>query len=483
MQLSPEEIQFVVTAARESLLDFCQTVDDNYEVSWHLEMIAAKLEEALNKVLRGIPARIILELPPRHGKSELATIKFPAWVLGEHPELPIIVGAYSSDLAEDFGMKTKDLMNDERYHAIFKTRLRKDSKAKGKWTTEKKGGYTAAGIGGAFTGRGFKIGIIDDPFKNRQEADSAVFRKRVWEWYKSTFYTRQDGQGAIIIIAQRWHKKDLIGMVKDFSQEQKDSGVLNYDNWEVISLPAIAEHDEKFRKKGEALWPEKFPIEKLLTTKNTLGPYEFSALYQQQPISKEMQIIQSHWFKDYEQQDIKNLILRHTTTVDVSTGQGNDNGSVVTVGKPIDDPRWFIREETTGKFDPLQTIDAIFYHYEKYRSEVWIETVSYQKTLKFWIEEEMKKRNIYFFIHELTKNTKISKEQRIMGLVAPLKAGVMYFLKSMVELKEELVAFPQGTNDDRADALASQLEAIENTKQKMRPFKQSDYQPQTKYGI
>ncbi len=146
-----------------------------------------------------------------YGKSEESTIKFPAWLLGKEPSWPIMVASYSDTLATNFGQSARDLMLSPAYQEIFKTRLRADSKAKGLWKTEKGGGYMSAGAGGAFTGMGFKIGIVDDLFKNREEAASQTIRDSRWDWYRSTFYTRQEGNSAIIVIGTRWHLDDLIG--------------------------------------------------------------------------------------------------------------------------------------------------------------------------------------------------------------------------------------------------------------------------------
>lgn len=211
---------------------------------------------------------------PTHN-SELATKKFPAWLLGKHPEWPIIVASYSADLAVEFGRGTREIMQSSAYQSIFDTRLKPDTQAKGNWMTEQGGGYLAAGAGGAITGKGFRVGIIDDIFKNREEADSETIRDSRWDWYRSTFYTRQEGHSAIIVIGTRWHMDDLIGRLLEKEKKDKANGEENYDQWTVIEFPAIATEDEEFRKKGESLWPEKFSIEKLRKTESALGPYEF----------------------------------------------------------------------------------------------------------------------------------------------------------------------------------------------------------------
>ena len=401
---------------------------------------------------------------PTHN-SELATIKFPGWCLGKYPDLPVIVSSYSADLANDFGLKTRDLMNEPNYQAVFDTRLRADVKAKSKWLTQKGGGYTATGVGGAITGRGFKIGIIDDPLKNREEANSEVYREKIWNWYLSTFYTRQDGVGAIIVIMTRWHLNDLVGRLREQQKEAEKKGLKNYDKWEAIRFPAIAEKDGHYRKAGEALWPDRFSIDALDGIRNTLGVFEFSALYQQQPISSENQEFKKKYFTYYEEGDIIKKTLKLTTTIDpaISEKKEGHNSVITTVGKEVDKPEWYVREESAGRMNPRQLVDAVFYHYKKYRSEIWLETIAYQKSLKYWIEEEMKRRGEYFTINELKTNRTTNKETRIRGLLPMYEMGLIKHKHSMVELENEELQFPKGRLDDRVDNLASQLEAVKGT--------------------
>jgi predicted phage terminase large subunit-like protein len=430
-----------------------------------------------------MPARIILEVPPRHGKSELATIKFPAQTLGIHPEWPIIVSSYSAELAEDFGLKTRDTLNHEHYQALFTSSLRPDTQARGRWLTYEGGGYTATGVGGAITGRGFKVGIIDDPFKNREEADSEVIREKVWNWYTSTFYTRQEGISAIIVICTRWHLDDLVGRLLEQQEAAEKANLKQYDRWEVIRFPAIADQDEVHRKIGEALWPEKFPLPILENIRNTVGVYDWSSLYQQEPILAENAEFRQEWFRYFEEQDLAGKNLRYTTTVDLAVSEKTsaDNTVIRSVAKEPDQPNWYLVEETAGHLDPLQTIDAIFYHQQKYRSEVFLETVAYQKALKYFLEEEQRRRQTYFLVNELKRNTATNKETRIRGLVPLYKAGVIFHRRSDVELERELLQFPKGKHDDRADALAGQLEAVENTSQKTKPYQQPAWEAETSY--
>lgn len=476
-----ERAKIAARLSREFLIPFAQVIDHKYKVNWHHDLIARAIEEATKTVESGKQARIILELPPRHGKSDLASIKAPAWILGKHPDWPVIIASYSADLAIGFGQATRDVMTEDEYKFIFNTRLRTDAKAKGNWLTDQRGGYTASGVGGTITGKGFKVGIVDDPIKNREEADSEVIREKIWKWWTSTFLTRQNEEAnAIIVIATRWHREDLIGKLVEQMENAKKEG-RPHDNWKVIRLPAIAEEDEEHRKKGEPLWPERFSLEWLTRTKENVGVSDWAALYQQTPILLENQEFREHYFRYYNEEDIKDKNLIHKTTVDpaISKEDHADNSVVNTTGKSLEDPNFYVREESAGKMDPLQLIDAIFYHQQKYRSDVYVETVAYQKSLKYFIEEEMRRRQIYFNIYELKGTRK--KEERIRGLIPLYKTGVIHHHRSMKELEIELLTFPQGKHDDRADALAYQIEAHSNTIQKRKkktraPLEESRYE-------
>ena len=272
MNLLNEEKQ-IIQAGRYSLIDFSIILDKNYKPSFHHEKIA----NALERVEKGEIKRLIIQMPPRHGKSQLASINFPAWYLGRNPDKEIITASYSADLAIDFGSKTRDVVSDELYKEIFETRLKQDDQNKAKWKTNKKGSYTSVGVGGPLTGRGANVLIIDDPIKNREEAESETIRKKVWDWYTSTAYTRLEKNGAIIVIMTRWHLDDLAGRLLDYEEH-------GGEHWEVISFPAVAEQDEDYRKEGEALWPAKYDLDALMNIKQNIGAYDWNCTPAYTPI-------------------------------------------------------------------------------------------------------------------------------------------------------------------------------------------------------
>jgi len=394
---------------------------------------------------------------PTHN-SQLASIYFPAWYLGRNPDKEIITCSYSGDLAVDFGGKTRDVIDDPQYQGIFDLKLKQDSKSKNKWQTNNGGSYTSVGIGGAITGRGANILIIDDPLKNREEAESKVIRDKVWSWYTSTAYTRLEKDASVIVIMTRWHMDDLVGRLLEADKK---------DEWHRVTFPAIALEDTKYREKGKALWPDKYDLDTLADTKEVIGVYDWHALYQQQPIAAETQEFKPNWFKYYEDKDLeaKDLYIYVTVDLAISDKETADNTSIQVVGKGPTRPEWYKLEEMTGKLNPGEVIDYLFHLKNKYGyklMKVGIETVAYQKALLFFLEEEMRKRQVYFDIVEL--KAKGAKEIRIRGLVPLYKMGLIYHRRTDLALEEELLTFPAGKHDDRIDALAYMLQVMTQTK-------------------
>lgn len=403
-------------------------------------------------------------MPPRHGKSQLASVYFPAWYLGKNPDKEIITASYSGELAKKFGGETRDLINEVNYKAIFNLKLKEDSQAKDLWLTEEKGSYTSVGRGGTTTGRGADVLLIDDPIANREEAESKTVREAVWNWYTSTAYTRLEKNGAIIIIMTRWHTDDLVGRVLE---KAKETGEI----WTRISFPAIAEEDEEFRKKGEALWPAKKGLEELEAIRS-LNVYDWFALWQQRPVASETQEFKKEWFKYYQTEDLLTKDLYYYTMVDLAGDkETSDNNVIVTVAKEKTKPEIYVVDVMAGHLDPGQVVDYLFQLKAKYGFR-WvrcgIEAVAYQKSLMYWIREKQKTQGIYFDVVEMAARG--SKEVRIRGLIPMYKAGVIYHHASMIDLEEELLVFPKGKHDDRIDALAYMQQVLQATSGGVRQF-------------
>src|SRR3990167_8586694 len=306
--------------ARRHLYDFNQYVYDGYKEGWHIRILC----EALEKVISGEIRFLIVEMPPRHSKSLTVSQLFPAYVVGKDKDIPVIVSSYSGDLATDHGRETRNLIDSKPYQNIFDTRLAPDSTAKGKWNTDGRGAYNAVGIGGSITGKGAKYFIIDDPFKDRMEADSETVRETRWKWLKAVARTRLTPDGRMIIMHTRWHQDDIIGRLTE-RKDTKEDWVDYFDflkgvsaKWVRLNLPAIAERDEAYRKQGEALWPRQYPLEELEDIKKTLGPYEWGALYQQHPTNDETREFKAEWYKRISEEALQYTNCRRFLTIDTA---------------------------------------------------------------------------------------------------------------------------------------------------------------------
>lgn len=251
-------------------------------------------------------------MPPRHGKSELASKRFPAWYLGRNPDKQIITASYNSDLAGDFGREVRNIIRSDEYQNLFDVSLAEDSKAKDKWHTQQNGVYVSAGVGGGITGKGAHIALIDDPLKDRKEADSETIREDVWNWYTSTLRTRLMPGGAIVLIQTRWHDADLAGRLL----AKQDSG----EKWEVLELKALCD--------GKALWPEWYPVGELTTIKDTIGPRDWNSLYQQNPVPDDGMYFKRKWFnRRYDRlPDKLNIYMTHDDAVTEDEGDWTEIG-------------------------------------------------------------------------------------------------------------------------------------------------------------
>ncbi|HEY2846693.1 MAG TPA: phage terminase large subunit [Pyrinomonadaceae bacterium] len=250
---------------------------------------------ALHKVTTGETKRLMIFMPPRHGKSEMVTVHYPVWRLERDKKFSVILGSYNQTLANKFSRRIRKL-------AATRMQLSKDRKAAYEWETLEGGGMRAVGVGGGITGYGGGLVIIDDPVKSRAHAESEAMRNKTWEWFTDDIYTRLTPDGAIVLIQTRWHEDDLAGRLK----KQMDDGL--GDRWEIIDLPAIAlPSDQMGRAEGEALWPERYTLDSLKATRQMIGNYSFQSLYQQSPISRDGEIFKREWFSRVVEEAPKGL--------------------------------------------------------------------------------------------------------------------------------------------------------------------------------
>jgi hypothetical protein len=277
--------------AADSFLDFVRYIWPNFIAGRHHKIVAEKLEA----VARGELKRLIINMPPRHTKSEFASYLFPAWFIGRMPDKKIMQATHTADLSIRFGRKVKNLMETDDYRAIFpEAKLRSDSKAAYRWETDEGGEYYAAGVGGNIAGRGADLFIVDDPH-SEQDAQSPTALENAWDWYQAGPRQRLQPGGAIIVVMTRWGELDLTARL--LKQQAMDPKA---DQWEVVEFPAILES-------GEPLWPEYWKLDELEKIKASISLSKWQAQYMQQPTSDAASIIKREWWQKWEREEIPRL--------------------------------------------------------------------------------------------------------------------------------------------------------------------------------
>ena len=324
--------------ARTSLISFTEYTYPRYVAA----PIHHQIAEQLERVERGEIDRLMLLVPPRHGKSELASRRFPAWYLGRHPEHQFISASASVTLAEDFGRDVRNLIASPEYADVFDTQLAEDSQARGRWTTQEGGSYFATGVGGALMGRGAHVLLIDDPFGSMADARSEIARKSVHEWFTGTCYNRLEKDGKIVLINHRMHQDDLSGRLL---AQQAAGG----DQWTVIELKAVS-------PSGAALWPEKFDETALARIKANITAQDWAALYQQEPTAETGSYFKDEWLFPHVDDPPTSLSVYGGSDYAVTSGGGDYTVHVV-LG--IDHRnRMFLLDLWRKQADPKEWVEA-----------------------------------------------------------------------------------------------------------------------------
>jgi len=426
-------------AARTNLIPFTEYTNPGYEAAEHHRLIAEKLEA----VERGDIDRLMIFMPPRHGKSELASRRFPSWYLGRNPDKQIIAASYNSELAGDFGREVRNIVGSPEYSRLFDVTLAADSKAANRWHTDKRGMYVAAGVGTAITGRGAHIALIDDPLKDREEADSEVIRDKVYNWYTSTLYTRLMPGGSIILIQTRWHDDDLAGRLLAEGS----------DDWDVLELPA--------EKNGEALWPQWYPIETLNRIKEALPARDWNSLYQQNPIPDDGDFFKREWFHRYEKAP-KHLNI-YITHDDAVTEDAGDHTEIGVFGVDPDDDV-YILDWWSGQTSADVWNDVLIDLMKKYAPFVVVgETGPIRRSVEPFLLKRMAQRKAYCRMEWLpTIGDKAARARAFQGLAS---MGKVYIPHEdwADDLLRQLLRFPAGTVDDKVDACGLLGRAINQT--------------------
>jgi len=415
------------------------------------------LNKKLLDVAGGRIKRLIVNMPPRHGKSELISKYFPAWYLGTFPDKRIILVSYEAGFAASWGRKSKELL-EEYGESLFGIKLNRLSNSAYRWDIlNREGGLNATGVGGAITGKGANILIIDDPVKNDEQANSKTYRDKTYDWFRATAYTRLEPDGAIIIVMTRWHFDDLAGRLIN----NPDSD----DKWEVLSFPAIAkENDILSRNIGMPLWESRYPIEKLNKIKNQIGSYWFSALYQQQPIATEYQIFKPEWWQEYTELPNGYLIIQ---SWDTAFKEKEQNDFSVCTTWMLSDKGYYLIDYWRGKvlFPDLQRQVVMQYH--KHNPNVVL------------IEDAASGQSL---IQVLQRDTKIpikpiqaikDKVTRAHLITPLIEAGKVFLPKNasfLADIINECSEFPYGNHDDIVDSITQALSYLKTKNSKNKSF-------------
>ncbi len=387
--------------ASENLIKFTEFTFPRYRTAAHHRIIAKQLE----RVERGEIDRLMLLVPPRHGKSELASIRLPAWFLGRQPHKQFISVSATAELASDFSRVVKNTIDSPEYRAIFDTRLAEDSQAKGKWHTSAGGLYYAVGIGGSVLGRGGDCILIDDPYSSMQDALSELTRKNVWDWYTGTAYNRLMPGGSIVVINHRMHEDDLCGRLL---AQQAAGG----DKWEVVELPAINEA-------GEALWPDAYPLEALERIRKNSQARFWSALYQQRPAPEDGDYFKAEWLRPYDKAPARATMRVYGGSDYAVTADGGDFTVHAVVGL---DPegRMYLLDLWRGQTASDGWIEALCDLVKEWSPIGWAEEQGQIRSgIGPFLDRRMRERKAYVFREQFpTRGDKAIRAQSIRGRMA-----------------------------------------------------------------
>ena len=430
--------------SRSSFLTFVKKVWPEFVAGSHHKIIAEKFED----ISRGKIKRLIVNMPPRHTKSEFASNLFPSWMMGKNPKLKIIQTTHTAELSYNFGRKVRNLFDQQEFKDVFPdVSLSQDSKAAGRFTTNKGGEYFAAGVGGAITGRGADLLIIDDPH-SEQDALSATAMESAYEWYTSGPRQRLQPGGAIIIVMTRWGKKDLTGRLI-----AAQGGDIMADKWEVVEFPAIMPSDNP-------LWPEFWEKDALLSIKASLPVGKWNAQWQQTPTASEAAIIKRDWWQDWDKEKIPQLdyIIQAYDTA-FSKKQTADYSAITTWGifKPEEGgaDHAILLDARRGRWNFPELKEIAYEEHEYWEPDMVLVEAKATGTP---LIDELRLRGIPALGFSPGKgNDKVTR----MHMVAPLfEAGMIWapmHEKFADEVIEEVVSFPNGDHDDFCDSMTLAL--------------------------
>jgi predicted phage terminase large subunit-like protein len=477
--------------ARRALLPFVERLNPKYEAGWVHADICRRLERFSSQVAAGASPRLMLLMPPRHGKSELASKMFPAWHLGRHPDHELIACSYNISLAMSFSKKIKALFDDPAYQGVFAARLHPDNRSTEEWSLAGSGGgYVAAGVGGGITGKGAHVLIIDDPIKNAEEADSADTRDKLWDWYGSTAYTRLAPGAGVLVIQTWWHDDDLAGRLQQAMAADPEA-----DQFEIIKYPALAGCAELLdldsddivrldtdaagaaavlaeaarlgrdparlrylRSRDEPLHAARYDTDKLKRIRATIAPRFWSALYQQNPVPDDGAFFTRDMFRRAPLPAPASAYVQLAWDFAIGTKKHNDY-TVGTVGLLDHDDVLHVADQVHLKTGDAEVIvQAMLDLAQKWQHPsliIGVEDGQIWKALASTFAKACRARRYFPQLQVLAPLT--DKQVRAGPLRGRMQAGMVSFAERgdwYDAARAELLRFPAGVHDDRVDSLA-----------------------------
>jgi len=456
--------------ARRRFYHYCRRVNPHYpDDAPHLRLLCRTLEQVERFVVtegaEGI-GRLMIFMPPRHWKSQTSSVLFPTWILGRNPDVPIIMASYAGDLAHKHSRQARNIiLLDNEFSVLFGKKsdrkepvsLSADSQAVQEWSIDRHiGGMRAAGVGGGITGSGCRILIIDDPHKDRKEAESKTIRDDIDDWFRSTAYTRVEGNGAIIIIMTRWHRDDEAGRLLKRMKEDPLA-----DQWHVLKLPALAtESDPLSRQPGEALWPEYQSVEKLHAIRANTLRYEFNSLFQQEPISPEDSVVNPAWFETVDHAPAGLRWMRYWDLA-VSTKKRADFTASAR-GALSSDGYLYIADMVRGRWEwPDAHGQIVALAAMEPGVAIGVETNAFQLAAFQQLMREPALAN-----REIRQvHSESDKLSRMLPWARRAKVGKVRLVRGpwIAAFLEEATDFPAGQNDDQVDVVSGITEMLANT--------------------
>ena len=433
--------------AQNDFITFTREMWPGFIDGRHHKIMAKKFEE----IAAGTCKRLIINMPPRHTKSEFASYLLPAWFLGKFPDKKIIQTSNTAELAVGFGRKVRNLVGSDQYSRIFPdVTLRSDSKAAGRWSTNANGEYFAIGVGGTVTGKGADLLIIDDPHSEQEAAIAATNPEvydKVFEWYSSGPRQRLQPGGAIVVIMTRWSKRDLVGKILKSSIERDG------EEWEIIEFPAIL-------PSGNSLWPEFWPINELLALKNELPVSKWNAQYMQSPTSEQGALVKREWWKIWEKEDPPRCeFLIQSWDTAFTKGERSDYSACTTWGvfylnENESDPNIILLDAFKARLEFPELKAKALEMYKEWEPDAFVvEAKAAGSPLIF----ELRRMGIP--VSEFTPTRGNDKIARMNSVTDLFSSGKVWAppRRWAEEVIEEMAAFPNSEHDDLVDSSTQAL--------------------------